>query len=257
MMKTLAVLLVLLGSVHAGSYTVTTYTAGLLNAGTRSQISITLKGTKSHFTKKLEKKMADKQNVDTFTITDGEALGDLTGVTLSTAGQDTWMVGWVTVQPEDGEVMYFYNTGVKTLSTDPKKGVPSLDMVEQGKAKYLIYMTTACVKGAKADFTGLTIKIEGKKGVTETGLLNQINNNNWESGNTDVFVVQGMKDVGHVTCIEMEVRSEDMWLFTVVELHKVGDELPNFFINYDKTRMSTDPAQGVSTIKLCNEKCSL
>ena len=249
-------LFVLLASTGADLYNLEVTTATTDWADTDSDIYITLIGKKRSSSAFLLDKSwhndFQKGAVDTYSINVEETLGTVQCIRLTTPDHDAWMVDKVVVTPEGGDKAYFYNVDATQLSADPNdKGESSLELCEQGTETYYITIRTSTEAHAGTDQIWPRITLTGVKGTTQTGFLDNRDHDDFRKGGEDTFTVPGMKFVGKVRCVEVEVGGEDAWKFDYLEVHCDRYRSPWYFQNEDGVWMSTDEQEGEEYLKLC------
>lgn len=193
---------------------------------------------------------------DTFTAHSVTDIGKIQCLVLSTNTPDKWMmdkaVAWSSASPSKS---YFYNDGM-FLSSERREGVSELKLCEQGTQTYYVTTTTSTDFHSGSDNIYPRLKIIGKKGRKNpsavTGYLFDPRRNNFERGRQDMFVFQGLADVGRVKCIEVTVDGDDKWLFEMIEIHSQDRRHPVYFRNEKETWLSTDQREGESTMKFCS-----
>ena len=193
---------------------------------------------------------------DTFTAHSVVDIGKIQCLVLSTNSPDKWMVdkaeAW---SSEYSGKSYFYNKGM-FLSSQPSEGLSELKLCEQGSQTYYITTTTSTDWNSGSDNIYPRLKIFGRKGQknrsAQTGYLFDPLRNNFERGRQDMFVFQGLADVGKIKCIEVMVDGDDKWLFEIIEVHSQDRRHPVYFRNEKEAWMSTDRREGESTLKFCS-----
>jgi len=196
-----------------------------------------------------------KGRTDIFTAHSMVDIGKIRCLILSTNTPDKWMmdkaVVWSSMSPQKS---YFYNQGM-FLSSQRSEGVPELKLCEEGTQTYFVSITTSTDRDSGSDNIHPRLKIFGKKGKkklsTKTGYLFDPRRNNFERGRADMFVFQGLADVGRIKCIEVTVDGDDKWLFEMIEVHSQDRRHPVYFRNEKEAWLSTDPREGKSTLRFC------
>lgn len=262
-MKVELVVLVLLSVTLTSSfeYKLEVRTGWKDNAGTDGDVFAKIEGKKGKIVnfKKIDNPHRNdflRGQIDTFTAHSMEDIGKIKCLILSTNSPDKWMldkaVAW---RSGSSEKSFFYNQGT-FLSSEPREGVSQLKLCEQGSQTYYITTTTSTDRDAASDNIYPRMKIFGKKGkkssAAMTGYLYDPRRNNFEKGRQDTFVFQGLADVGRIKCIEITADGDDKWQFEMIEVHSQDRRHPAYFRNEREAWLSTDPREGVSSLRLCS-----
>ena len=262
-MKVELVVLVLLSVTLTSSfeYKLEIRTGWKNNAGTDGDVFAKIEGKKGKIVnfKKIDNPHRNdflRGQIDTFTAHSMDDIGKIKCLILSTNSPDKWMldkaVAW---RSGSSEKSFFYNQGT-FLSSEPREGVSQLKLCEQGSQTYYITTTTSTDRDAASDNIYPRMRIFGKKGkkssAAMTGYLYDPRRNNFEKGRQDTFVFQGLADVGRIKCIEITADGDDKWQFEMIEVHSQDRRHPAYFRNEREAWLSTDPREGVSSLKLCS-----
>jgi len=241
---------------HAELYTLEVYTANRDWADTDSTIFVSIVGSKGESSgHKLDKAWHNdfqKGKVDTYSIHVEDNIGNLKCIRFTTADFDAWLVEKVIVTPEGDRDYYFYNVDGTLLSSDPADNAESsLKLCSQGTETYYITTKTSTENNAWTDNIWAKMTITGAKGTTQTGYLDNRGSNDFMKGEDDTFTFPGMKFVGKIKCIELEVEGNDMWKFDYIEIHCDRYRSPFYFQNDKNIWLSSNIQEGENSIKIC------
>ena len=176
-------------------------------------------------------------------------IGKIECVEITTKSDDMWLVDYIIVNRGPGKT-YLYNTDQTMLSTDPSEGVEKMSLCRQGYMKYTLEVTTSTIRHADSDNIDLRVTLSGSEGDVFSGFVNNKDENNFESGETDIFILPDLKWIGRLECITMTVAARDKWLFETITVRYSGKSVT--FTNADQVWLSANPSEGVDRLELCN-----
>ena len=193
--------------------------------------------------------------MDNFQKSSDKDLGKINCVELEARGSksdDAWMVDYLIVSKGAGSATtHLYNTDGTYLSSDTSEGANIMDFCRQGDATYTFEITTANEKWADTDniHARITVSSKGNKGNTTTGILDNRGIDDFVRGNTDVFTIPDLKNVGKMGCVTLTAEQDDAWLFDTIKVTR-GKQTKTFK-NTNKVWLSSDLSEGVDYLEIC------
>jgi len=242
----------LLGLTTATTITVTVRTEGHYSySGTKDNINITIYGASNDVTFLLGNSFP-KSSLKTVTYETKLKLGNIHCIDLQTDGEDWWWPRTITIQVNNGDPVYFYNTFNQKLSNNDRDSVPLMWMCQQGYKTCTITAETSTKTHANSDGVVIMATVYGKKGATMTGIFDNDDVNDLEKGQTESFVFPNMRDIGNIRCVALRALvGTDAWLFNTMTV-TCGKQSKTFHNSKEVWLEVEDNDFGESFLKLCN-----
>jgi len=251
-------LLTLLSETAAVTYTVQTRTSYIKWSGTDNiDATLSLTGTDGS----VELGILDNVDIndleeaatDTFTFESDVDIGDFRCAQFDVGDDDAWLMDWISVSVGSAEARYIYNENTTWLSSDPTEGVDELNLCVAGSETYYIVIETANHTWAGSDKIHLKVAIEGSKGTSRTGFLDNPDKDDFIIGENDVFIVPDLALAGKVQCLTLTALGDDLLIFDWIVVFSLKSHKlpPRVFWNEDETRLSSDLTEGVSEMRVC------
>ena len=175
----------------------------------------------------------------------------ITGVELSIRGSDAFLFDWISVSSQTfRETRYLYNVKKQVLSRDSKEGVTKVTLSFQGDKTYTVGTVTGTVADAGSSSIGLSMILEGENGELAYTSYIEPKEGRFEEGETDLFELRTLPDLGTVKCVTLQAAGSDAWYFDFIAVEMQGGR-PVLFVNTYQTFLSADSSEGMTSMKLC------